>query len=46
MEPPPYDALIVPLSVVPSSTKFYFSKYYFDASGMEYFSIDTFENNQ
>jgi hypothetical protein len=45
MEPPPYDALIVQ-SIRGSIIHQFIWKQYFDASGMKYYSIGTFENDQ
>jgi hypothetical protein len=45
MEPPPYDTPFVHL-IRGSITHQLIWKKYFDASGMKYYSIGTFENNQ
>jgi hypothetical protein len=45
MEPPPYDAPIVQ-PIRDSIIHQFIWKQYFDASGMKYYSIGTYENNQ
>jgi hypothetical protein len=45
MEPPPYDASTVQ-PIHGSIIHQFIWKQYFDANGMKYYSIGTFENNQ
>jgi hypothetical protein len=45
MEPPPYDALTVQ-PIHGSIIHQFIWKQYFDANGMKYYSMGTFENNQ